>query len=101
MVSKDAALRWAAESAVSDDLSEYESAEEWLDAHGDRFRGIGATQIRAVIDALRNEHMELDLRKYLMESGQVLWVDVLGDIEHGCMSEFITTPHGVLLMDCG
>jgi hypothetical protein len=99
--SKSSALTWAAQKAVQQNPYDWEDDLSWKLGNEERYRGIGRTEIEAVIDALRGEHMAWNLGPYLNASGAVNWVSVTKDVHHGAMSEFIATPFGVLLMDCG
>ncbi|MFC4507036.1 MULTISPECIES: hypothetical protein [Streptomyces] len=99
--SKSNALVWAGKEAVKKDPSNWDDDLTWRLENEDRYRGIGLTKVEALVDAMRNDLLTWDVTPYLKPSGEVDWVTVLKDIDHGAMSEFIETPHGVLFMDCG
>lgn len=101
VLSKRSALVWAAKKAISDAPYDWDDEISWVLHNEERFRGIGRDRSHAVIHAARTESLHMDLSKYLGDDGVINWSDVLNDIHHGCMSEFIETPYGVLFMDCG
>jgi hypothetical protein len=102
-VSKSSAMVWAGKAAIASAPHLYDDCDEiqWRLENEHRYRGIGRTEIHAVVDAIRTEAITWNLVPYLKNNGTVDWVGVLKDIHHGAMSEFIKTPYGVLFMDCG
>ncbi|MFF7750415.1 hypothetical protein ACFZCP_14385 [Streptomyces sp. NPDC007971] len=100
VLSKRSALMWAAKKAVEKDPYNWDDDLSWFLGNEERYRGIGQTQIDAVMDAARSGELSVD-PKNVGDNGQTNWSAVLDDIHHGCMSEFIETPYGVLFMDHG
>ncbi|MEU7278725.1 hypothetical protein AB0A69_08035 [Streptomyces sp. NPDC045431] len=95
------ALMWAGKKAVVQDPYDWDDDASWVLGNEDRFRGIGKDRTDALIHAARIGNLSVDVTKYLQSDGTLRWSDVLDDVTHGCMSEFIETPYGVLFMDCG
>jgi hypothetical protein len=100
VLSRRSALTWAGKKAVESDPS-WEDDLSWVLGNEDRFRGIGRDRTEAIIHAARTGNLSVEVSKYLQFDGVLRWSDVLDDIIHGCMSEFIETPYGVLFMDHG
>ncbi|MFF1711275.1 hypothetical protein [Streptomyces sp. NPDC058268] len=100
VLSRRSALMWAGKKAVESDPS-WEDDLSWVLGNEDRFRGIGRDRTEAIIHAARTGNLSVEVSKYLQFDGVLRWSDVLDDIIHGCMSEFIETPYGVLFMDHG
>ncbi|MET9119904.1 hypothetical protein [Streptomyces sp. NPDC004528] len=101
VLSKKNSLLWAGKQAAAKRPWDWSDELEWVLANEDRFRGIGPDRRHAVIDAARCGDLQLNLRECLDVHGAIDWDVILDNIRHGCMSEFIETPHGVLFMDCG
>lgn len=100
-MSRRSALMWAGKQAVENDPFNWDDDLSWVLGNEDRFRGVGKDRTDAIIHAARIGNLSVDVSKYLQFDGLLRWSDVLDDIIHGCMSEFIETPYGVLFMDCG
>ncbi|MFK0015710.1 hypothetical protein [Streptomyces sp. NPDC091027] len=100
-LSKRSALMWAGKQAVESDPYNWDDDQSWKLGNEHRFRGIGRDRTDAIIHAARTGSLSVDVSKYLQFDGVLRWSDVLDDIIHGCMSEFIETPYGVLFMDQG
>ncbi|MCZ0981801.1 hypothetical protein O1L60_30800 [Streptomyces diastatochromogenes] len=100
VLSKRSALMWAGKEAVNTYPCNWEDDFQWYFGNVDRYLGIGQTQVDAVMYAARHGNFPVD-PKYVGDDGKTDWSNVLSDIHHGCMSEFIETPYGVLFMDQG